>query len=167
MNQNEWLDVVDDHDRVIGRALREQIHAQNLRHRAVHILWFNSRGELYVQQRAPTKDTFPNCYDSSAAGHVAPGEDYDTAAQRELAEELGLTGLRPHRLFKIDACPETGHEFVWVYRLDGDHTPQPNPNEIQSARFWSLPELETALRNQPEQFAPSFIKVFDLYRRFR
>lgn len=167
MNSHEWLDVVDEQDRVVGCASRAQVHAHQLLHRAVHILWFNTRGELYIQKRAPSKDTYPGRYDSSAAGHVAPGEDYDSAAARELAEELGLTHLQPQRLFKIHACPETGHEFVWVYRLTGDYLAQPNPHEIESARFWPLSELETALRLYPDQFAPSFIKVFDLYRQFR
>lgn len=162
----ELLDIVDEADHPVGRATRAVIHAGNLRHRAVHVLWLNSRGELYVQKRAQTKDTFPGCYDSSAAGHLMAGEDYDSAAVRELAEELSLTNVHPQRLFKINACPETGYEFVWVYRLEGDYTPRPNPAEIEAGGFWSLADLQAAMGQHPRQFAPSFIKVFDLYRRF-
>jgi isopentenyl-diphosphate delta-isomerase type 1 len=167
MSATEILDVVDEHDRVIGQAPRAEVHARRLRHRAVHILLFNMRGELYLQKRAATKDSFPGCYDSSASGHLEAGEAYDAGAVRELREELGLTGLPLQRLFKITAGAETGQEFVWVYRAAGDYQPAPNPVEIESGRFWPLAELRTMLAAKPARFASSFIKVFDLYERFR
>jgi len=37
-----------------------------------------------------TKDTFPNLWDVSVAGHVGSGENLLQAAQRELSEELGI-----------------------------------------------------------------------------
>ena len=48
-------------------------------------------GELFLQKRSPWKDKHPNKWDSSAAGHLDAGEDYETAARRELSEELGLS----------------------------------------------------------------------------
>ncbi|MEX2481287.1 MAG: hypothetical protein WD928_10530 [Gammaproteobacteria bacterium] len=52
----ELLDVVDRNDRIIATASRAEIHRRRLRHRAVHVLVTNPRGEIYVQQRAPNKD---------------------------------------------------------------------------------------------------------------
>ena len=86
----EIFDVVDDRDQVVGTATRSEVHARKLRHRAVHVFLFNLKGELFVQKRAATKDSFPGCYDSSASGHLNSGEDYDPCAKRELQEELGL-----------------------------------------------------------------------------
>src|SRR5476651_2121401 len=114
MSATEIFDVVDELDRVIGQAPRVEVHARKLRHRAVHILLFNPQGELYLQKRSATKDSFPLCYDSSASGHVDTGEDYAACAVRELREELGITGGPLQPLFKLDASPETGQEFVWV-----------------------------------------------------
>lgn len=45
---------------------------------------------VLLQQRSPDKDAFPNCFDTSCAGHVAKGETYETTAIRELEEELGI-----------------------------------------------------------------------------
>src|SRR5438045_7815430 len=113
----EWFDVVDENDQVIGREQRKLVHANGLRHRAVHILLFNAEGEVFLQKRSPWKDMHPNTWDSSCSGHVDSGEDYDVSAHRELGEELGLsTAPALKRLFKIEARPETGQEFVWVYR---------------------------------------------------
>ena len=55
----ELLDVVDAEDRVIGVKTRGEIHAQGLMHRAVHILVFNSKGELFLQKRSMSKDENP------------------------------------------------------------------------------------------------------------
>ena len=164
----ELLDVVNDRDEVIGQAARRDIHARGLNHRAVHVLLFNESGELFLQQRAPTKDRHPLKLDSSASGHLASGEDYDRCAGRELAEELGLH-LPPtafQKLFQLPADAATDLEFVWVYRVTGPYQPVINPDEIMAGAFYSLAAIARLIREHPERFAPSFIKVFDEYRRF-
>ena len=158
----EIFDVVDEHDRVVGQAPRAVVHAQGLWHRAIHVWLFNPRGDLFVQRRAATKDTFPDCWDSSASGHVDAGEDYDACAVRELREELGLalpaTALT--RCFKIAAGPETGQEFVWVYRVVSDQPPIINPAEIVAGAFWSPARLRDVVEQQPQVCAPSFRRVW-------
>ncbi len=42
----EIFDVVDDRDRVIGKQIRREVHRLGLKHRAVHLLVFNTRGEV-------------------------------------------------------------------------------------------------------------------------
>src|SRR5476649_1258680 len=93
----ELFDVVDEQDRVLRRESRGEVHRKRLLHRAVHVLLFNSRGEVYLQRRSATKDTYPNRWTTSCSGHVDAGEDYDTAVIRELAEELGLKGAQAPR----------------------------------------------------------------------
>ena len=113
----EIFDVVNERDEVVGQNTRREVHRLGLKHRAVHVLVFNSRGETFLQKRSMNKDREPGKWDSSASGHVDSGEDYDACAVRELREEIGLSVAEaPERLFKIAACPETDAEFVWVYR---------------------------------------------------
>src|SRR5688572_21675258 len=103
----EIFDIVNEADEVIGCAVRADIHRRQLKHRAVHILVFNRRGDLFLQKRSLTKDCFPGAWDTSAAGHLGCGETYDDAAVRELREELGVEAPAPlRRLFKLSACPE-------------------------------------------------------------
>ena len=45
----EIFDVVNDRDEVIGQKSRSEIHRLKLNHRAVHVLVFNARGELFLQ----------------------------------------------------------------------------------------------------------------------
>src|SRR5271156_2765821 len=100
--QDEIFDVVNDQDEVIGQRSRGEVHRLGLKHRAVHVLVFNGRGEVFLQKRSMQKDTFPGAWDSSASGHLDSGEDYDACAARELREELGLTvSAPPRRLFNL------------------------------------------------------------------
>src|SRR4051812_21911328 len=112
---DEVFDIVNERDEVIGRQTRAEVHRLGLRHRAVHVLVFNQRGEVFLQKRSMKKDTFPGAWDSSASGHLDSGEDYGACAARELGEEIGLKVAGPLvQLFKIDACLETGQEFIRV-----------------------------------------------------
>jgi len=150
----EIFDVVNERDEVIGQKPRSEIHRLNLKHRAVHVLVFNARGELFLQKRSLKKDCFPGAWDSSASGHLDSGESYDACAVRELREELGLELARaPERLFKIAACPETGQEFVWVYRCAAEGPFRLHPDEIERGDWFSPARLNQWLAEQPRVFA--------------
>src|SRR5688572_24288242 len=104
---DEIFDIVNEKDEVIGQLPRREVHRQGLRHRAVHVLVFNARGEVFLQKRSMTKDNFPGTWDSSAAGHLDTGEAYDACALREVKEELGFTmPCVPSRILRVEACEE-------------------------------------------------------------
>ena len=157
----EIFDIVDLQDQVIGQASRRETHARQLRHRAIHVLIFNCQAELLIQKRALNKDSYPGCYDSSASGHLNAGENYAVAAVREVEEELGLVlpiaALQPQ--FKLDACADTGWEFVWVYTVHSAAPVVPNPAEIESVTHMTRREIESLLANQPQSCARSFRRI--------
>ncbi len=115
----EFLEVVDEKNQVIGLASRKEIHKRGLRHRSVHIFIFNNRGDLYLQKRSPSKDQYPEHWDTSAAGHTDPGESALEAAQRELEEELGLK-VPLKEILQYPASQETGWEFVTLFMARSD-----------------------------------------------
>ncbi len=134
----EWIDVVDADDRVIGLATRAEMRRQNLLHRAVYILVVNARNELFVHQRTAAKDVYPGYRDVTVGGVVAAGEDYDTAAARELAEELGVADAVLARLGPTtytDAGTRV-RGMVYLARHDGPFVLQ--PEEIVSGKFVGL-----------------------------
>jgi isopentenyl-diphosphate delta-isomerase type 1 len=161
---DEFFDVVNEHDQVIGRESRAEVHRRGLKHRAVHVLVFNSHGELFLQKRSQTKDTFPGAWDSSASGHLCCGEDYDQCALRELEEEIGLKpATPPERLFKIDACAQTGQEHVWVYRCISDQPVTLNSEEIDSGDWFTPPSINHWIAEKPDDFAAAFPRIWELY----
>ena len=160
--ETEILDIVDIDDNVIGQAPRHRVHAESLRHRAVHVFVFNTQGELFIQLRSKRKDTYPGYYDSSASGHLESGEQYDSCATRELLEELRLNVYIRHlqKHFLVTACEPLGWEFIWLYSIKGDFCPEPNPAEIESGKFWSRSEIETSLEKSANLWAPCFRFIF-------
>jgi isopentenyldiphosphate isomerase len=150
----EIFDVVDDQDRIIGQDTRSRIHRLKLKHRAVHVLVFNSRGDLFLQKRSLNKDSSPGLWDSSAAGHLDKGEGYDKCAMRELEEELGLRVMQPpERLLKLDACEDTGHEFVWVYRLNHDGPFKLNPEELETGAWYAPAVVNIWMQERPAELS--------------
>jgi len=158
------FDIVNKHDEVIGRKPRSEVHAQGLLHRAVHVLVFNSKGEIFLQKRSMKKDRQPGVWDSSCSGHVDSGEDYDETALRELGEELGLRlTAAPQRLFKIDACEETDAEFVWVYRCKSEGPFQLHPDEIETGGWFAPEHVTKWIAEKPEEHATAFVLIWKLF----
>ncbi len=159
--------MVDEKDRVVGAGLRHEVHAQGLLHRAVHALVVDSSGRILMQKRSASKDMYPNQWAASASGHVDRGEDYDTAMVRELGEELGVFVTEaPERIARIEACEETGREFVWVYLCRHDGAVVAHPDEIAELQWFSPSQLDAWTRDRPEDFAPSFLLVWRRCRSF-
>ena len=153
----EFFDVVNERDEVVGRASRREVHARGLRHRAVHVLAFDGAGRVFLQKRSMRKDMSPGKWDSSSSGHLDAGEAYDAAAVRELGEELGWRpAAPPARWFRVEACADTGEEFVWVYRLRADWPFTLNADEIERGDWFAPAEVTAWMRARPEEFAPAF-----------
>ncbi len=152
----EQFAVVDELDRVTGVAARSEVHGNNLRHRAVHIFIFNRAREVLLQKRSRWKDRHPNVWDSSAAGHVGVGEEYDATALRELDEELGIT-TPLQRVAKLAASAETGQEFIWLYRGEHEGPFSPAQAEIDWVQFFPPASIAQWIELRPADFAPGFI----------
>ena len=151
----EMFCVVDAHDCVIGAKSREYVHVNNLRHRAIHVLIFNLRGEIFLQRRSIWKDMHPGRWDSSTSGHVAPGESYEQAAHRELCEEIGID-CQLESVGKLPCSAATGWEFVAVFRGRHEGPFSLAPLEIETAGFFPLDQIRGWLRRNPEEFSPVF-----------
>ena len=157
----EIFDVVDANDQIIDQQPRSEVHRLGLKHRAIHLLVFNGRGDLFLQKRSIKKDCFPDTWDSSASGHVDSEESYDSCALREPREELGLDlETVPERLFKLDACEETGQEFCWVYRLEHEGPFQLDPEEISEGSWFTPNKIDDWIVTSPEDFAPAFLLIW-------
>lgn len=163
--KEEIFDVVNERDEVVERRPRSEVHRRGLKHRAVHVLVFNRAGQVFLQKRSLKKDCFPGAWDSSASGHLDGGEDYDRCAKRELREELGLEVVAPlEKLFKVEACAETGQEFVWVYRCLAEGPFTLHPDEIEGGGWFSPWEVTRWLAENPDELASGFRVIWERMR---
>ncbi len=160
--QIEFLDIVDADDNVVGRASRADIHARMLMHRAAHVFVWNSHRELFVQQRAWWKECAPGLWDSSAAGHVASGEDYLSAAARELTEELGLIADILTPFATLPASSATGLEHVIAYQVMSDDEVRPDAREIIDFKWCTHATLTAWIAAEPKRFTSTFLRLWQL-----
>lgn len=162
---HELLDVVDEGDNVIAVKTRGEIHARGLMHRAVHILVFNSQGELFLQKRSMSKDEQPGKWDSSAAGHVDSGEDYLDCARREIDEELGIDAVREFELlFKLPASALTGNEHCMVYRYCFDGPMVLHAEEIDEGSWISPQLLDRRVAQADPELTEALCLIWKRYR---
>lgn len=88
----EYLDVLNEDMQPIGVATRKDVHEKGYWHQTFHCWVMLVEGDqtfLLFQKRHPSKDTFPDKLDISAAGHLLQGESIKDGV-RELEEELGI-----------------------------------------------------------------------------
>jgi 16S rRNA (adenine1518-N6/adenine1519-N6)-dimethyltransferase len=160
----ERFPVVDEEDRLKGAAPRSKVHANNLLHRAVHVLVFTPAGEVFLQMRSRWKDRHPLAWDSSAAGHVNAGEEYDQSAARELREELGID-IPLEKVAKLPASERTGQEFICLYRGSYNEGLRLSPSEIEAGRFFPPRIVDRWIKARPRDFAPGFVECWKIWRR--
>ncbi|WP_315894503.1 NUDIX domain-containing protein [Streptomyces sp. P9(2023)] len=144
---DEVLDVVDEHDEVIGQAPRAEVYARGLIHRCTFIQVRDAEGRIFVHRRTPTKLVYPSMYDMFVGGVVGAGESYDDAALREAEEELGVSGLpRPEPLFRFlyDSGGVAGKWWSAVYQVRCELPVSPQVEEVAWHAF--LPEAEVVAR---------------------
>lgn len=171
---DEYLDVVDSNNNVLYPAEKSAVHAQNLLHRASHII-VKYKNTVFLQLRCKSKQQFPNKWDVSCAGHVISGESYYSCATRELKEELGLI-VNSHlsQLIEIDnitASAQTGFEFIKLYLVDYSHLdifPKLilQDTEITTGGWFEIGHITDWLKKHPDDFAGCFDLVWQSYLKY-
>ncbi|MER6676361.1 NUDIX domain-containing protein [Streptomyces sp. NPDC000983] len=164
---DEILDVVDEHDRVLGQSPRGLVYAEGLRHRCVFVQARDAEGRLFVHRRSATKLVFPSMYDMFVGGVVGAGESYDDAALREAEEELGVRGLpRPEFAFKFLYEDGAGHGW-WsaVYEVRCELPVSPQVEEVAWHAF--LPEAEVLARLAQWAWVPDGLAAYGRLRAHR
>lgn len=86
----EMVAVVDECNTILDVVTRREMRALKLRHQAVFIAVIDDQDRLLLHRRSPHKDVWPNWCDIAVGGVVTAGEDFATAAGREVREELGI-----------------------------------------------------------------------------
>ena len=165
MDNLELLDVVDGQGKPLQISKpRSQIHRDGDWHRTVHVWIKNSCHEVLLQKRSLEKDSFPNMWDISCAGHIAAGQTSVATAIREVREELGIIihekDLDYLFMIKSQSIQHEGtfvdNEINDVYLVEKDlslseiHIQQ---EEISEVKWISIDHLKDALISEPRNFA--------------
>jgi isopentenyldiphosphate isomerase len=111
-------------------------------HLVVHVVIFNSKGEMLIQQRQPFKEGWPNMWDVSTGGSAVAGDTSQTAAHREVLEELGLsidfTGIRPQMTINF---PGGFDDMYFIEREVNIDDVILQPEEVQAVKWADFDEV--------------------------
>ncbi len=160
----EYLDLVDLENRILGQELRSRVRAENLLHRGVGILCWNSKNQLYVHQRTATKDVFPSMYDMMVGGAVEAGEDYAVAAAREVSEELGIRSTPSFILEHLYQGPQN-RSFVQLFEVVWDGPIVWQESEICWGDWMDFERVLDWIEKVP--VVPDGLEVFQQFLRFQ
>ncbi|PPB82682.1 isopentenyl-diphosphate delta-isomerase [Albidovulum inexpectatum] len=137
-----------------------EAHRRGLRHPAVSVFVMDGPRTL-IQRRAMSKYHTPGLWANSCCTHPLWGEDPRDCAIRRMGQELGLAGLSPQHLGRVEYRAEVGpdmieHEVVEIFRADlpPRAMPRPDPDEVMELRWLTLDQLEAEIAANPERFTP-------------
>lgn len=163
----EYFDVLNEIGAKTGIVkARNHVHRDGDWHRAVHVwIYAQSTHRLLIQKRAACKESWPNLWDISAAGHVTAGDQSLETAQRETQEELGVDvpveAIEP--LFSMQSAFNTNddtfvnNEFIDVYLVTvKDEVPVDSftlqQSEVAAVRYIGTEELEKVFKSNDRAF---------------
>jgi isopentenyl-diphosphate delta-isomerase len=164
---DEYLDLVDKNDKVIGKMKRSEIYVKDLSNfRTINVFLINSKGQIWIPRRTVTKRVFPLCLDMSVGGHVESGETYDQAFKREVKEELNIAtdSVDYHILGKVTPDEDNISCFSTVYEIKSDEIPNYNKDDF-TEYFWLTPTEIINKINQGDKAKsdlPKLVRIFYL-----
>ncbi len=159
----EMLDIVNEKNKVVGKAERAECHKKLLAHRLIQVFVFDRKGKVFVAKRSKRKAVYPGLLDVSVAGHVDAGETYKQAAMREVREELGVRPKKLRKLFTFRLKSRPENVLVTQYSAEIKRAGKINKYEIESGKFMEWKEMRRMTRQNPKKFAPTSITALKIY----
>lgn len=165
----ELWDIYDSERNKTGRTMVRGPVPEGDYHLVVHVCIFNSRGEMLIQQRQSYKEGWPNLWDISVGGSAVQGDSSQSAAEREVKEELGLAldlqGIRPHFTINFDR----GFDDIYLVEREVNIEELVLQEEEVQAVKWATKEeiLEKMEKKEFLPYYPSLIELlFDTRKKY-
>jgi isopentenyl-diphosphate delta-isomerase len=153
---SEYLILVDENDKEVGRLEKQLVHQLGILHRAFSIFIFNEKGELLLQQRAETKYHSAGLWTNTCCSHPSFGEDLKSAVKRRLYEEMKISCSTSFTFsFTYKAELENGlieNEVDHVFFGISNDLPLPEATEVKDWKYMSMEDVEADLFLQPDKY---------------
>ncbi|MFG2140828.1 NUDIX domain-containing protein [Streptomyces sp. NPDC048650] len=151
---SEYVEQVDEQDRVIDVVERDEAVRKWLMHRIAVVVCRDGAGRVLVHRRGDRMSRYPGHYDTVIGGGVDVGESYEQAAAREFEEEMGVRLSAPPRMvFKRIYQEEQGPYWMAVHdvRLGAADIASiaPNPREVAWWGWTTEEEIRVAQDRLP------------------
>ena len=137
-------------------------------HLVVHVCVFNKNGEMLIQKRKETKANWPGLWDFSSGGAAMAGENSNTAAQRELREELAINYSLADARPVLTMHFEDGFDDYYTIQIEDDLVGQIQfaEAEIDEIMWASYDQIIELIDDGKFGIIKSFVSViFDMHKQ--
>lgn len=163
MAAEEILDIINEHDEVIGQGTRAQIHADGSLHRIADIWFYNKNGQVLYQKRSFKKDNSPGLLGFSVGGHVEAGSTLIHTVIREIKEEAGLDVTAGDITFlaKVHCLSTKENQLKNIFAYHFTGKPEDlisDPNEVEYFEWWNIEDILNLSPEQKTKFAANMFE---------
>lgn len=156
--------LVDERDNPTGVTGKMEAHKKALLHRAISVFIINQSGEWILQKRAKDKYHSGGLWTNTCCTHPAPGETNSEAADRRLAEEMGIScDLKELFSFiyreKLDN-DLTEYEFDHVFFGVTGSEPVINTSEVEEWEAVSFNDMHNDIIANPSDYTYWFMEIY-------
>lgn len=154
MAQTPLIQIVDKDDKPVGAATKKEAQQQSLIHRIVHVIIENDEGLLLLQRRSLVTEYMPGRWDVSVGGHIDAGEDYLQAAEREMLEEVGLSGIELkeigyfHKYRKVEWRHLNRFYKIFKATVPADTHFQLDTEEVMEVKWFTVTEAKSLIEDE-------------------
>ena len=165
----ELIEIVDRDGNFTGQIIdKEEAHDNNLLHNEVAVFIINNKKQVLLQKRSANKRFNPNKW-ALCAGHVDAGESLESAALRELKEEVGINittcDLKPFAEREFTIRDSNSHVTYFYYTKSNlnekDFIIQ--KEELSEVKWFDIDEVIDMIKSKDDStvFREEGLKLFE------
>ncbi len=165
---DEMLVLCDDDGRPLATKIKSEVHTNDTPlHLAFSIFIFNSKGDVLLQQRAFSKQTWPGVWSNSCCGHQMLHEPPVDGAERRLKYELGISGvelncLLPNFRYRAELDGIVENEICPVFVGFTDKQPTANADEVETYLWFPWTDFLERCRRPDTDISPWAVEESEL-----
>lgn len=163
----ELIQIVDKKGNFTGQVMdKEEAHDKNLLHNEVGIFIINDKREVLLQKRSANKRFSPNKW-GLCAGHVDAYESLETAALREIKEEVGLylslKELIPYGEREINISDSNSHITYFYYVICNKKAEEfvIQEEELSEVKWFNIDEIIIMIKDGKTSFKENRISLLN------
>ncbi len=151
---DEKIAVVDDKGNILKLVTRGEI-ADNYTWRIICVWIENDNGQVLLQQRSYKKRLGPGLWTCAVEGTVEGNDTFETTANREIVEEIGLTEFKLVKANKVLYKAELGSRLAQGYKVKCNWPIEkfsPQESEVEQLKWVKRNEVIQKLQNNDPDF---------------
>jgi isopentenyl-diphosphate delta-isomerase len=157
--EEEQIDEFDAKGNIIATHPRSALKKRMFLHKVSLVIPTAKGGKLILSKRAKDKHPYPSTWCCAVGGKTSSGEAEESAAIREMKEEIG----KAVPIKRVASFIYDKDDYKGIFTVFTTKTPilvqdlKPDKSEIELIKAFSAEEIREMIKEDPKQFAPTFL----------